>query len=869
MTGWTQRYFFYTSPPLLPGGMHIAGNGISARRDVVVFFACAFLAFLLTFLARLLELPYWGSPSYSLREEYLLATHDAYHWIAGAEGFEFGAGHPMSELVRWFACLSGMDVANAGFWLPLFMGSILAVAVFFWGWALGYPYAGVCAGVLTSLSPGFFARTLLGFYDTDLVILLFAVLLGLGPAIWLTPWLASVPDLAAGFLDRRRQRLAIPQPNSLNVEEPASGPGNGQGRQLRLRHPFPLWFFGYSDRPGSLELTDDQMRRSMLDWPWLLLLIISGLFGYWMQQWHSVFPYLVRFSALLTPALIIFFGPRGGRLILLRGALCHVLPLLAGLPGLLYALAWASFIGLAPEEGFVRAKEHGKGKKLLNLFEKPLGKVPGFMQGRVALALLWLLVLFLALDNTVFTAMGRSFSAYVDRGGDMSSLPTAVDDPLIFPSVAQSIIEVQTISLSDLFVYFHLNEWVSVAGLLCFVLALFFVPSLAWFAPLVLLSFLSLRMGARMVMFGPAGLMLALCMSGAIISEQIGFRALWSLWGKSSRVARRVFAMIAFSPLVGTARVRDDMLRVSWCLLCTLFLAWPLVMLIPDYTQGPVISREQAAGLRHLKNYSPGDSVVWNWWDWGYATHHFSHRTTIADGARHGGPSLYLPAAVYTASDPRYARQIIKYTALKGNQPGEVFHGLSATEAQALMNSLADPDNLLIEAPGTQYVVVSFELMRLGLWVTRYGSWDFVKKEGAGGLMSNLTPALKYSMKDGQIQARDGQVVYADSIDVFSPAGLERGSYKNNSGYHFIFNPAPAGQPEQAEKRSDALARFWRWQRGNFTYTAITNDKLAVDEAYYNSMMVQLLLCQRSDPRISPYFKLVYDNVYTRVYEVK
>jgi dolichyl-diphosphooligosaccharide--protein glycosyltransferase len=165
--------------------------------------------------------------------------------------------------------------------------------------------------------------------------------------------------------------------------------------------------------------------------------------------------------------------------------------------------------------------------------------------------------------------------------------------------------------------------------------------------------------------------------------------------------------------------------------------------------------------------------------------------------------------------------------------------------------------------------VVSFELMRLGLWVTRYGSWDFNKKEGAGALMSNLTPALKFSMKDGQIQAKDGQVVYADSIDVFSPAGLERGAYKNGSGYHFVFNPAPAGQAEQVEKRADALARFWRWQRGNFSYTAITNDKMALDDAYYNSLMVQLLLCQRNDPRISPYFRLVYDNIYTRVYEVR
>ena len=91
------------------------------------------------------------------------------NWIAGAEGFEFGAGHPMSELVGAVAGVFGKPTANAGFWLAPVMGSLVGVTVFLWGWAFGFPAAGFVAGVLTSLSPAFLARTLLGFYDTDLV----------------------------------------------------------------------------------------------------------------------------------------------------------------------------------------------------------------------------------------------------------------------------------------------------------------------------------------------------------------------------------------------------------------------------------------------------------------------------------------------------------------------------------------------------------------------------------------------------------------------------------------------------------------------------------------------------------------------------
>jgi dolichyl-diphosphooligosaccharide--protein glycosyltransferase len=54
----------------------------------------------------------------------------------------------------------------------------------------------------------------------------------------------------------------------------------------------------------------------------------------------------------------------------------------------------------------------------------------------------------------------------------------------------------------------------------------------------------------------------------------------------------------------------------------------------------------------------------------------------------------------------------------------------------------------------------------------------------------------------------------------------------------------------------------------NFLFNRVTDEKLAVNESLYNSLMVQLLVGDPRDARFSPYFKLVYDNVFARIYEV-
>jgi hypothetical protein len=206
------------------------------------------LTFGLTLALRMLEWPSWQNPEYRLGQEWLLATHDAYHWVAGAGDFEHGAGHPMSDMLRLLSALSGLPPASLGFWLPPVFAGLTAVLMFLWVWALGSMEAGLCAGVLCSLAPGFLARTLLGYYDTDLVTLCFPLLITMFPVWWGTRFLRqprlvprTAPDygvtLCLAFGPEFSQRSAIGKiPFRLSgpggLLSPASSPGGRRNGTL-------------------------------------------------------------------------------------------------------------------------------------------------------------------------------------------------------------------------------------------------------------------------------------------------------------------------------------------------------------------------------------------------------------------------------------------------------------------------------------------------------------------------------------------------------------------------------------------------------------------------------------------------------------
>lgn len=754
-----------------------AAQGPQALKHWAGGLACFFLTVALAFGLRMLEWPSWQNPEYRLGGEMLLATHDAYHWVAGAVGFGLAVDHPMAQMLRLMADLTGTAPAVIAFWFPAVLASLVAGIVFLWAWALGSMQAGIAAGLVASLAPGFLARTLLGYYDTDLVTLFFPLLMTLAPACWAMRYML----LPHTVLSR------ISAPASL-AELARLGRKRGKDAKSDAT-PLPL-------RPGN-----------PLKPLWIVLLGLSGLLSWWAQEWHSVFPYLLRYNVALLACMALVLGSPGRRGPLFLGALAYALPALGGLAGCIFDL-----ILLATH---APGSAGAEGRLLRRFLLRPR-----------ALVILWLCVGLLLVRGEILTTLLNHANAYLKHSGDTRGQGLSA---LVYPSVAQSIIEVQDLSFTALFPYFHPWMEAAIAGLFGFALLIFRRPGTLFLLPLAVLALLSTRLGGRMVMFGAPVVALGLTVPLAWLAQRL--------------LPRRLRG----APAGWLAAI----------LAGTLFVA-PFAHMIPSLSQGPIINRRHAAALAQARAITPADARLWLWWDWGYAAHYFARRAAIADGAQHAGPSLYLPAAVFATDNARFARQIIRETSRFGNEPGAVFAGLDSQGAQALMDRLRSPQTPLVAGSGRQFIIVSFEMLRLGFWISNFGNWNFITRQGEGGALSIVPQALAYRLKTGEVRLMDsGGIIYPASIAVFDETGVIKRNYVQE---WFDAHPKASASEQQA---------FLAGRRNvHFLFNRVTDEKLAMDEGIFNSLMVRLLLCDPQDPRISPYFKLVYDNVFARIYEV-
>lgn len=758
---------------------------------------CGLLAIGLALGLRLLEWPCWQDAEYRLGNEMLLATHDAYHWLAGAEGFGRAAGHPMAEMLRIIADILRMPAANVAFWFPAVLASLVSGIVFVWGWALGSMEAGLAAGLIASISPGFLGRTLLGYYDTDLVTLFFPLLISVAPAFWCMRYML-LPQMALARLARSRSSFI----KSFLFKDKANRQHAVQDSNLPFAVKLP------ADRPLAMR--------------WLVLLALAGIISFWTQQWHSIFPYIIRFNIFLLAAMAAVMAPKNRGRSLWAGALAYSLPALAGLPGLL----WPMLLMILSVGKRKNAAENSPPTENPDVERRTVFLLRRILLNPWLLGALWLATAWLVVRGDILNTLIAHMNAYVKSGGDSHS---AGATSIIFPSVAQSIIEVQDLSFTALFPYFHPWLEAAIAGFAGYAVVVFKRPGALFLLPLAALGLLSSRLGGRMVMFG-----------APIVALGISMPLYWL-------IARLLRSRIGAAAAGWT----------SCAILCALLVA-PFMDMIPALSQGPVINRRHAAALAQAAVITPPDARLWLWWDWGYAAHYFARRATIADGAEHGGPSLYLPAAVFATDNPRFARQIIRHVSARGNEPGNFFKGLNAESAQELINRLRSSETPLEPGKGRQYVVVSFEMLRLGFWISNYGNWNFVTCQGEGGALSIVPQALAYNLRTGEVRLEGADsIILPTSITVFDETGVARRNYVQE----WFKN-----HPDATESRQKAMLESRR--NINFLFNRVTDEKLAVDEGIYKSLMTQLLVCDPGDPSIAPYFKLVYDNVFARIYEV-
>lgn len=156
-------------------------------------------------------------------------------------------------------------------------------------------------------------------------------------------------------------------------------------------------------------------------------------------------------------------------------------------------------------------------------------------------------------------------------------------------------------------------------------------------------------------------------------------------------------------------------------------------------------------------------------------------------------------------------------------------------------------------------MTVSFEMLRLGFWISNFGNWDFVTRQGEGAALSILPQAVAYNLDKGEVLLDDSATpIRPASISVFEETGVTRRDYIQQwFDSHPRATAGPAARnsfPGAATCISSSTAsrtRSWPWMP-----TSTIRSWCACWWAI------------RRIPAISPYFKLVYDNVFCRIYEV-
>ncbi|MDY7001516.1 MAG: hypothetical protein SVS15_07025, partial [Thermodesulfobacteriota bacterium] len=500
----------------------------------------------------------------------------------------------------------------------------------------------------------------------------------------------------------------------------------------------------------------------------------------------------VVFCAAIFLALVLGRGEARPRL--LWGLCVYALSAFFGLLGLGAALGLTVFSRLAPR-----------------MFGKAAGK---FIPALVLIA-----VVFFSTGpvHKVYTRALGQFTMYSkgvtevfrDQGALQAPSEQAgeqVKKP-VYPGITQSVVEAQNLPLTQILDKLYVKVWVTVAGLAGFIVVIVLRPAALFLLPLAALSFTGVKLGARMSMFGgpdvALGLSLPLCW---LIAWLIGKRP----W--------RRFAVTVLQAVLGVA------------------LLWPLLSFYRTLGPTPILYKQHCLALQELEKISPPNSQVWTWWDWGYATMYYSGRMSFADGARHSGEYLYPLGLALTTPNPLQASQLIKYGALKNNRPWTIWDKRPAEEVQGFIQSLGYQR---YQFPGIsrQYLVVTWENIRLAYWITYYGSWDVKTGQGVHGKCIILSQPFSVDHAAGVLRIEgEKKPVPLASMDTLFLGGR---NHEDFSG-----------------------------QGGRLVVSKVAGEAFLMDDLCYQSMMVQLLMGRPDDPQLRGLFRIVFEGYpLVRVYE--
>jgi len=118
----------------------------------------------------------------------MINTNDGYYWAEGARDILAGyhqkndlspVEYPVSKLTAFLVEVLGVDLDRLIFYLPGVLGSLLAIPLVLLGMELGSAFLGFLAALLAPIAWSYYHRTMYGYYDTDMLVVVLLTM-----AVW-------------------------------------------------------------------------------------------------------------------------------------------------------------------------------------------------------------------------------------------------------------------------------------------------------------------------------------------------------------------------------------------------------------------------------------------------------------------------------------------------------------------------------------------------------------------------------------------------------------------------------------------------------------------------------------------------------------
>ena len=159
-------------------------NSLHINTKVVSYI---FLAFLFSFAVRLIWVYLFGEvESFKFAGQFMINTNDGYYWAEGARDLLSGVFQkfdlsPLNQapslLTYFFAKILPFTFETIIFYMPSILGSLIVIPMILIAHNLKMLDVGLLAALLASIAVSYYNRTMVGYYDTDMLTIVFPMLL--------------------------------------------------------------------------------------------------------------------------------------------------------------------------------------------------------------------------------------------------------------------------------------------------------------------------------------------------------------------------------------------------------------------------------------------------------------------------------------------------------------------------------------------------------------------------------------------------------------------------------------------------------------------------------------------------------------------